>query len=127
MKKRTSKIVFDITAIVFVLIGTIILIQEFCIKPKQLHGSETVRFSVATITGFDSPSDGGEDVSYIYTINQRTYKGFFNAFKRKIHVGEMYFLQFSIENPNNATIMLGHPVPESIKDIPSDGWEKLPY
>ena len=76
MKKRTSKIVFDIAAIVVVLIGAIILFQELYIKPKQLQDNETVRFSVATITGFDNPSDGGEDVNYIYTINQRTYKGF---------------------------------------------------
>lgn len=44
----------------------------------------------------------------------------------KFILGNRYYVKFETNNPKNSQILLNKPVPDSIKEAPSQGWDKIP-
>ncbi|MGO3708088.1 MAG: hypothetical protein ACTJGD_08280 [Mesonia hippocampi] len=46
--------------------------------------------------------------------------------KLKKIVGKRFYVKFIAEDPSYSKLLMGYPVPDSIKEAPVRGWKKLP-
>ena len=82
------------------------------------------RYTVGTTTG--SSWVKGKQVKYIFKVNGKLYKGSMgDSHKAKVKNGR-YFVRFSETYPEINRIYFSKPVPGYIKDIPPNGWKKIP-
>ncbi|MBG9377054.1 hypothetical protein I5907_12490 [Panacibacter sp. DH6] len=123
--KKGNKKVFDVLAGLAIMLIIWIIIRSVYINPKKLEEGD-VSYTVAIITSFTNPTDGGKDANFIYTVNGKKYKGFFNASKIDTRIGDRYFLKFLKSDPDISQFLFDMSVPDSIINIPKEGWEQLP-
>ena len=98
-RSNKRKRFFDLIALLVLALGVWITIRELYLNPLKLTSSE-VRFTIATIEKFSSPTDGAEDVDFSYTVNGKEYKGFFNAHNKGVKKGQRYFVKFLVSDPS---------------------------
>jgi len=63
--------------------------------------------------------------SFIYSNDTITTAGRYSDFSKRIS-HKRYYVQFLRKNLKRCRILLDDPVPDSIKDAPPYGWNKLP-
>ncbi|MGN6438280.1 MAG: hypothetical protein ACTHMM_17190 [Agriterribacter sp.] len=124
MKKRIN-LIFKIVALGMIGSFVWILIMQLYINPNKLkHGK--VRYTIATILGLSHPSDGGSDIDFVFKVNGKTYKGFFNAYKRHEQKGDRVLVRFLEKNPAIHELVHDMSLPDSTVLVPESGWETLP-
>lgn len=66
-------------------------------------------------------------IMFSYAVNNNSYTDtdVYNS-NKKPEVGKRYLVQFSLEDNGMSDIFQDIPVPDSIKEAPSEGWKELP-
>lgn len=91
--------------------------------PKSKH------YTIAKIYAIAPSGESGWFIDYVFVINGIEYKssdpmptkgGGDWAYNPKI--GDRYYLKFLPEDPDYSTLCLDKQVPDSIKEVPKEGW-----
>ena len=101
------------------------------LKNKAIDRKKHLRYTIATTgkirSNFRSPQPV---VHYEYTFLNEQYRGRQHVgakFEGSVRSnGGRYFLEISSKNPGNSRLLLGYPVPDSLRAAPANGWAKVP-
>lgn len=115
---------------------TILIIAAICsvcyyylnYLPDKKFESE-FRYGVVTISGFDFPADGGEVAEIYYYVNNKRYKSIINmTYNDKVNykVGTKLYIKYSPKDPNIFKLVDDIKVPDTLKTIPTNGWDSIP-
>jgi hypothetical protein len=121
MKKR-RKVIVEIITFLFPLL----LFGMAYIQIKN-HNNELNKYGKYTISyTYGTYKAGGVyKVKCYYFVNGVRYnRGFSKNLDTKIP--GRYYLKYSTNNPETSEIYLDKPVPSRIKDVPPEGWDKIP-
>jgi hypothetical protein len=96
-------------------------------EERRLNERYTIGITIQQFKNFRSPNP---NVKYRFNIGSKELKDFEeipNYLHQKIITsGGRYYVQYSSKNPGNRKLMLGYPVPDSIKIAPAEGWDYMP-
>jgi len=76
-------------------------------------------YTIATITKFESQSEGSKEAKISYEYKNRNYQGSFPitmGYENKFEVGGRVYINFSPLNPDNAKVEYDIIVPETFKN-----------
>lgn len=110
-----------LTGGVFILFGLIIIIY------KNHNNSQLIKEGNFTIGKYVNSKviKGGTLHYYIFKVKDKKYKkGQQTGNKGK--KGKLYFVIFNPKNPTQSRLLMNIPVPDTIKEIPENGWKELP-
>jgi len=103
-------------------VGT--FIKDFFINQPKLR--EKGKYTIGIIYDY-SQHKGGATIYYEYKAENKLYYSNAGAGgKEKESLLEKRFLVKYVEGEDLSKILLEYPVPDSIKQAPPEGWEKLP-
>ena len=99
-------------------------IKDFFINQPKLR--EKGQYTIGIIYDY-SQHKGGATIYYEYKAENKLYYSNAGAGgKEKESLLEKRFLVKYVEGEDLSKILLEYPVPDSIKQAPPEGWEKLP-
>jgi len=96
-------------------------------KEKKLEANH--RYTIAVLTRYSS-STFGEKLFFSYDVQGRQIKNRENQSLTKEEFNKLkefrYYVMYWPQEPDVCVLFLNLPVPDSIKNIPPDGWKKIP-
>jgi hypothetical protein len=110
----------------FVIFGLIVLalIGKNVFEKKSLEKES--RYTIGEITNFEPKSRAGYRIDFKYEVQGKEYKAFGGIYENnKEIVGKKFFIKYSPNNPKNCQILLDKPVPDNIKNAPTEGWTEI--
>lgn len=113
----------------FVLPFVILIILLYFFLREYLGNLELEKFGRYTIgTTFDKSigSKGRWYIDYFFYYNDKRYTGFKDLKPSVVVPNGKYYVLFSSKHPEISTILFDKPVCDSIKKVPTKGWDKLP-
>jgi len=133
-KKGTNRI--DPAKIIVTLLFVIMLLFiGLCNRTKRLQADSdrkaNHRYTIG-ITGniYKNIKSSTPNVKYYYYVGAVKYSGDESIYKHNEGNiepgGGRYFVEFSSKNPGNGKLLLDYPVPMSIANAPSLGWDHIP-
>lgn len=85
------------------------------------------RYSIGKVEKISSGSKGSYTVSFTFQINNKIILAREQIYSYSDSmIGKSYFIKCNYKKPKFSFILLNCPVPDSIKEAPPEGWEKLP-
>ena len=100
------------------------VIAKYFINNDTLE--ENHKYSICTVSRFEGIK-GGFSVGYSFNVLNSEYTvGEIVQVGNKGIIGKRYFVMFYPPNPQNSKILIDKPVPDSIKEAPPEGWDKIP-
>lgn len=94
------------------------------LRQNKLENSH--RYSIGTVTHFEA-QQGSFGVDFKLIISGKEYDGGCTVYNKYNNiVGKRFFVKYYPKNPKNSEILLEKPVPDSIKEAPPNGWDKIP-
>lgn len=124
MNKRT----LNIAGISFLILFLVLVITKFYIDRYKLENENRITvgyvFDVVQLYG-----RSGYSLYFNYTVNGKKYEKDLTVYKNQNPeslLNKRFFVSFYPPNPNNSQILLNEPVPDQLKEVPLDGWEKIP-
>ena len=111
----------------FVLFGIVItfFIVKILIENQILKSNH--RYTVAIIKKISGAVDGGPDADFEYYVYGKSFSGFIEIknFKKKVNVGDSFYLKFSTSSPRISEILVDMPIKCPIQQIPDSGWSSI--
>ncbi len=121
-----------ISSIVFVsflsLIGLYVRKRE---KENEIDRNVNQYFTIGT-TGkqYHNVKSSQPTIKYHYKVGSQEYSDFESIpvqFEKTVVAnGGKYYVEFSSTNPNNSKLLLGYPVPDTVKIPAVEGWTYMP-
>ena len=71
----------------------------------------------------------GDYVDYVYTVNGIDYQNSSDYLHDKYGTkatGGRYYVKYDVTHPQRSDLLQNKPVPDSIKEAPPNGWDKIP-
>ncbi len=96
-------------------------------EPKILN--ENHRFTIGQIIKIEFAAEGGRHADFRYYVKEKHYIGSIPLDGTKDiqpKVGQRYFVKYYLLDPTIADLILSDLVPDSLINIPSNGWEIMP-
>ena len=115
------------TAIFFICVGCVFYYFFYYTPHKKLECSH--RYTIATISKFDFPADGGECAEILYYINNKGYNSIIGlSSEDKLHykIGTRFFIEYYPNDPNTSALVLDKIVPDTLLNVPANGWKSIP-
>ena len=104
----------------------VILLMFYFLSKKEDELELKGRYTIGEIQNI-YPVRGYFNVKFSYKINNKNFESVNNINKNEnAKIGLMFFVKFSPDNPKNSKILLDYLVPNNIKEVPKNGWEKIP-
>ena len=71
----------------------------------------------------------GLQIDHYYFVNGEKYEERYSKDERLsiIYPGGRYLVKFSTEHPSVSEVLWNKPVPDSVKEVPINGWETPPF
>lgn len=113
---------------VLIITGLIMLVYFFIYIPSS-NLEKSHRFSIGEIIKIESSVDGDPCAVMFYNVNSIRYRGTFSWNKGNgnyYKVGERVFVKYYTKDPKNSEVVFNVVVPDTLKLIPLNGWEKVP-
>jgi|ERR1700752_249631 len=123
--KDKKQIIQDVLVVL-----VIIIIICFVVYYPQRNVYKNHRYTVATITDIKSTLNGDPEAIITYTLNSKVYNGSISSYKGGgvfYKKGDRVFVEYYPLNPDECNLVEGKYVSDKLINIPSDGWDKLPY
>lgn len=84
-------------------------------------------YTIAYATKMYWPIISYKRIEYNYNVGGENYEATnIYALDPKVIIPARYLVQFSLEDHSLSTIYPNVPVPDSIKEVPPEGWKELP-
>jgi len=111
---------------IVIFIGTILFIGILAIRNRTVL-SLNHKYTIGTVYNFEAEK-GGFRVEYKYMVSAKTFHAtsIVND-KHEAIIGKRFYVSFYPPNPRNSEILIDKPVQDSLKEAPSNGWEKLNF
>jgi hypothetical protein len=96
---------------------------------RSCRVNHDIRYTVATTTNLISTPRNHAAIEYTFSVNGKIYTSV-GADIKKYNIqypNGRYFVKFPFKSPGANEIQWEHPVPDSIINVPKDGWKELPY
>ncbi len=115
----------SIGIISFVGLMAFLLIKGTVINEIKLNKS--YRYTICIVAEIEAVGTGRSLATIVYLFNDKQYKGFYEVDRiDKSLIGIRHFIKFYPKNPNNSEVIFDRDVPDSLIEIPSEGWKKIP-
>ena len=112
------------TLLIIALFASVFFLIVYILKQRSNSNIPNKTFTIATITKKESKKNG---VLYHYTFQSGgTFKGTFRHNSDKFSLGDRYFVSYNNYDPARNFLEIQHPVPDTITEVPENGWQKLP-
>jgi hypothetical protein len=123
MKAEKIKLFITLLLIVLGIVGIFYSIIESVLDPYYLR--KDFAYTISDKISLTTVGKGGTNEQYTFFLNGKWYAG--NTTLPLRRDGTKYFIKFYPPNPdrNNATEVIANS--EDIKNLPSDGYKKLPH
>lgn len=119
MKQQNKIFVYGFIAFVIFYVALIAYAHN---GDKLLY--KNARYITATVLK-NTYGSGNSGAEYKYNVLGERYEAWNYTDKRAIE-GERYFIIYNKNNPQNSELFLDCPVPDTLIDIPKEGWDKIP-
>lgn len=94
---------------------------------KEALRLSSPRYTIGTVTDYYNGSKGGRTLDFSYYVCSKLYsKGGRGSYEIENRKGARYLVMFYSEDPSNAEILLGYPIPDSVNIVPYGGWKRMP-
>lgn len=117
----TIQVLFGIALII---VFVVIIIKTLIIDPFSL--SKNYRYTVCNVKKIVYPVEGSPMADYEFRFGESEFNGTSSFYPYKVKIDERFFVKFYVKNPQNCQILFDIPVPDSIIDVPAEGWKELP-
>jgi len=104
------------------------------IKKEHLKKGPSA-YTVAIITNFEYGSRVAPWFDYEFKVKDKVYKGTYDIVdkmgkytgnKLRSYIGKQFFVKYYIPNPNDNILLIYKPISCNTKEIPPNGWKKIP-
>jgi len=123
-KSRLFQVIGVVALIAILLIIAFIIVRN----NRMLHDNH--KFTIGTPIRYDVNSNTSNDLVYIYFVNNVRYMQDSPcsdySFSYRSLINRNFYVMFNPDNPKNSKLLLDFPVPDSIREAPPEGWDKIP-
>jgi hypothetical protein len=88
------------------------------------------KYSVATVTAIEGTLNGAPDAILTFNVGGRNYNGNMSSYKGEnisYKKGDKLFVMFYPLDPSEFLAITDKDVPDKLTEIPSMGWDTIPY
>ncbi|HNW69557.1 MAG TPA: hypothetical protein PKI01_04080 [Bacteroidales bacterium] len=118
------KKILNIGGIILFILIIITIIAKYSFNKNTIEKNH--KYSICTVQRFEGVK-GGFSVGYsFFVLNTEYVVGEIVQDGNKSVVGNRFYVKFYPPNPKNSEILLDRLVPDSIKEAPPQGWDKIP-
>ena len=111
--------------ILFLLLLVVFVVIKYYVDKHNLKKAYHV--TIGNVYDYKVLVRSGYALNFNYFVNGKKYDSEYIVYNNpKIFVKKRYFVVFSLSDPRNCKILLNRPVPDEIKQAPSEGWKKIP-
>ena len=116
-----SKILF-----LSILFGYILYIVVKSYNDKIERNLKT-KYTIGKVENIRARANLDYALDFSFNVNNITFDAIWGVESvNKALIGSRFFVKFESGNPDNCEILLDKPVPDSIKEAPPEGWDKIP-
>lgn len=150
LKNKNIQVAIIIIPVLLIVIYMIINVELS--KSKWNNENLKKKYTIATICEFKAPVKSTSFFKFRFIYNEKSYINRFGLayrinFKNEKHtnhnkiipeiiklsipeledyVGKRFYVKFIVNYPQYSELLLDKPVPDSIKEIPMEGWDVIP-
>ncbi|MFY7840510.1 MAG: hypothetical protein ACOVP7_09545 [Lacibacter sp.] len=122
------KVVVSLIVVVFLVI--FYFYNESDLKDKEADRRNNTRYTVGFSTKrYKNPKSSKPTIEFYFFYRQSKYRSreHIDAEYEQLSLEEKrYYVEFSSINPCNCRLLFASPVPDSVNNIPDDGWSYMP-
>jgi len=114
---------------VAVILITFLVFAFFAYYPHR-NVRKSHKYSVATVTEIEGTLNGDPDATLTFNVGGRNYKGTVSSYRGAnvyYKKGDKCFVQFYPSDPSEFLSITDKNVPDSLIEIPTMGWDTIPY
>ena len=113
----------------YILIGfwlwmVILLLKGFFIDRARLR--EKGRYTIGYVYDYGRRLKKSNEAYYQYKVGNELRYSFVTSNEPKKYLHKRFLVQYLEEEENMSEMFLQYPIPDSIKEAPPEGWEKMP-
>lgn len=118
------KKILNIAGIIFFIVIITMVILKYFFNKDTLEKNH--KYSVCVVTRFEGVK-GGFSVGYTFNVDhsENIVSEIVQEGNKSV-IGKRFYVMFYPSNPKNSKVLLNKPVPDSIKEAPPEGWDKIP-
>ena len=116
-----AKNIFTILAVV----GFIILYQYWTSHADLLR--TRAKYTIGYVRGSHWAVKSGRQINYFTIVSGATYKGGDDELPGMKVNGGRYLVKYDSLDPGTKAVYYDHPIPDSIKEAPANGWTNPPF
>ena len=112
----------------FMIFAIPILIAIYSLHQDRLLKNNH-KFTIGVPYQYKIYADAPPEFEYFYFYNEIKYIQYESDFeikKPKLALHKRFYVMFNPDNPKNSKLLLDFPVPDSIREAPPEGWDKIP-
>jgi hypothetical protein len=109
--------------VLFLLIILIVLLTA------NTNSCKEKRYTIALVFDLEYQSEGDPSALIKYNLNGKSYSGAISSYIKNnvfCKAGDRVFIEYCSENPDLTSLVRDKIVPDSLINVPINGWEKLP-
>lgn len=93
-----------------------------------------IRYTIATITGFEPGAKSPPYFEYIFFVNGKKYKDSYSltgtlrkksSLELKSYLLRKFFVKYPVKDPQYSRLIINKPVHEEKIEIPDSGWKEI--
>ena len=126
MKALDKKQILIDTAVILI----VILVFAFFAYYPQRNVTKNHRYTIATVTDIEGTLNGDPDAIFTFTVGGRKYSGSGSSYKGGgvfLNKGDRLFVEFYPSDPNECNMLKEKYVSNKLIEIPTMGWDTIPY
>lgn len=124
MNKLFTIISYIFTALIFLVVVYAHIKNEIVYK-NQLKNDH--RITIAVIYEINTVLNGEPEINYRFKYDGKEFASWVQIVRwREFSIGQRVYVIFYPKNPKNNDMIIDTIVPDSIKQIPENGWPEIP-
>lgn len=125
MRRRSKKQSDKIGVTILIILVIIFIFSGFLELDTRTEIKEYGRYTIGYTTQVFYKK-GVRWIRYVYYVGGVKYQSNTGLSRNVVYPNGRYYVHFSSKNPKNEKFLDKRPVPESIREVPDDGWATIP-
>lgn len=118
--KKIKKVFYSTLGVILILYGIYYVTKE----NNQLK--KYPRYTIASTQSVFHTGKSGSYIKYYFTVAYRQYYGDIEYKNNIVVPNGRYYVVYSSKSPKYNRLIIDKTVPDSITNLPTNGWDKLP-
>ena len=126
MKAFDKKQILIDTSVILI----VVLVFAFFAYYPHRNVTKNHKYTIATVTDIEGTLNGDPDAIFTFTIGGRKYSGAGSSYIGEgvsLKKGDRLFVEFYPLDPNECLMLKEKYVSDKLTQIPSMGWDTIPY